>query len=1445
MLGPTTTLLVLSVCISIVPLALGADNVLLGKRRLDRIQQPLEAGATVQFAGEELQRYLEEISGAQLPIVHDDSPHAGSIALQCDTAPKDKVALGDEGYSIRTSTDQVILTGACPRAVLYAVYAFLEHLGCRWCFPARHGEVVPRRSPLVIPEIDIVEKPSFSYRCFQHCAAVDEKTIDWVDWMAKNRVNRFMVTLYPAKGYKGQWYREFKAVPGLLDAIRKRGILIEAGHHSLYYWLPPEKYYDEHPDWYSMIGGERKRVALKGPRTQLCFTNAAMADALAERVLDFIRRNPEADVLSIYTNDGYGYCECPECQKAATPADAYVQFVNRVSEAVHREAPDKKLSLLSYSTVSNPPRSKLFGENTLCAVATWPPPKAGRLKGWLKSGVGEVALYEYYMGSYSDRSLPACWTQKIADELRMIHELGLTGVATQCELANWGSYSLNYWVCARLLWNVDQRLDDVVEDYLKHYYGPAAPDMKRYFATLERQGRMPRDVNLPESMLSELDAALEAAEGKIGDDEALRARLGRDRLSLQYLRLAWDIEHRERQITSALQRADRKAAIAAATRAREAANACVQLLLDHRADRVFLAGSKDDPHEVVGHFYTTRYYEAKATKLKEEIGSLKTRPMSPDVALKKPATASSEYAGKYKAHQAVDGRMDTAWYSAYSPSRPHTHKHALPQWLQVDLGEAQQVGAVIMRTPKQVYHYRVELSIDGQTWSTVAAKADDVKGSLRPGLTHVFETQPTRYVRVTVTGNRKNAAHICELEVYERASDQMAAAQREQDLEKKRKMIANAFYTHLRERMADLPAVRITETWPASREEWEAHVPKLRERLKDIFHFPPDRCPLAPKKVGEIELNDIVIEKVTYRAEPLSTVTANVYRPANRPAERLPALILPSGHGGSKSSPYNQYLGQMYAKAGCVVLAFDPIGEEERDEKGRMGIRGHRIEHRIDRCLAMGHSTIGRMVYDTVRGIDYLVSRTDVDPQRIACAGHSLGGTLTEYVTALDERIRVSMPTAWTCNFKDIVGDLSCCWRPFGLLHAANDPELFGLAAPRCAVLVLAGGKDACPMHVDKLKQSAVPLAQRVFGMFGGSDRMAVHVTPGAGHQPFQTNRAALLWMEEHLGLPNWSHGDIEALPELKDVRAISTRLDEDTTLPQKDIERLVHARAVDCGVQILPPEKLRCVSPTLWPSDEFALRAWIDRLVAKQPAFELPTTAEQWTPVRQRIVGDIRSVLSLPVRDAEVTHASQPHDIKNGRIQTLTFGTLGLTSVFATPEDVAPPWPCVIYLDGSRTTKDAAARIGDWLAQGSAALALDCVPFDDTVMLLGTSSTAYNVAHVLEAADVLAARPDIDTTRLKCVSAVDDVGLLATILDERIRELTIESKHGTRCSFHGYRLNGIVPGLRAVASRAHLLAAVAPRRMTICTEEGAETLSAARKVYELLGATDALSIAQ
>jgi len=585
------------------------------------------------FAAEELKRIVREISGATCPIVTGKTDISGAMVavgppgenavtamlLQEAGVEFDSLELGPDGFLIHSVGPHVVLAGPTGRATLYAAYGLLERLGCRWCFPGEFGEVIPNKPSLKLNSLRVVEKPAFSYRTFMHHNHVTEETAEWIDWMAKNRMNRFLVTLYAAKGFKGQRYAAFKKTPGLLDAIARRGLSIEAGHHASYYWTPPAELYEKHPEWYALVNGKRGPVAIKGPRAQLCFSNQELADYTTERILAFARANPEADIISLYTNDGYGYCECEACQALGTKTDAYIVYVNRIARRVYEEMPDKKLAFLSYSHVSDPPaKVRVFGNNTMCVVATWPPPNVKRLKGWLASGVGQVALYEYYMGSYSNHSVPSLWTQAIADELKTIHKLGLVGVASQGELGNWGAYSLNYWVFARMIWDPTLDVNDVRQDYCRHYYAEAAKPMQAYFAFLETLGHIPRELKIAAEDVQKLERLLAAGE-KAATTKAARARIRRDRIGLDYLTLAWQIEEHYRQAVARQAKGEYPAAIVQFEKAIVACKECLRHMEQYRDERVFLFGRPDAPTENVKYAYNTRYYKDRLSKSQREL----------------------------------------------------------------------------------------------------------------------------------------------------------------------------------------------------------------------------------------------------------------------------------------------------------------------------------------------------------------------------------------------------------------------------------------------------------------------------------------------------------------------------------------------------------------------------------------------------------------------------------------------------------------------------------------------------------------------------------------------------------------------------------------------------------------------------------------------------------
>jgi len=154
----------------------------------------------------------------------------------------------------------------------------------------------------------------------------------------------------------------------------------------------------------------------------------------------------------------------------------------------------------------------------------------------------------------------------------------------------------------------------------------------------------------------------------------------------------------------------------------------------------------------------------------------------------------------------------------------------------------------------------------------------------------------------------------------------------------------------------------------------ENQADSLRRELHALLGIPTDRCELAPESRGQLERDGIVIEKWIWTSEPGSRVLSVLYRPKNA-LEPMPAIVMTCGHGGSKSQWQFAYVAQIYARLGVACLVLDPIGEEERHITGGMGTRAHDPEP-VHNCADSAHRLImGKLVFDTMRGIDYLLTR--------------------------------------------------------------------------------------------------------------------------------------------------------------------------------------------------------------------------------------------------------------------------------------------------------------------------------------------------------------------------------------------------------------------------------------------------------------------------------------
>jgi len=645
------------------------------------------------------------------------------------------------------------------------------------------------------------------------------------------------------------------------------------------------------------------------------------------------------------------------------------------------------------------------------------------------------------------------------------------------------------------------------------------------------------------------------------------------------------------------------------------------------------------------------------------------------------------------------------------------------------------------------------------------------------------------------------------------------------------------YVAYLQEKLSRLPEARIGEGFPRSREAWEAHCAALRPALRRVFDFPEADGPLNPRTVGRVERDDFILEKVIYDAEPGSSVTAHLYLPKGV-AFPVPALIFPSGHGGSKGTPfYNQYAGQIYAKAGLVCLIPDPVGEEERDEENRAGVRGHRLEFRVDRCYEVGRSVIGKMTYDIVRGIDYLCARPEVRRDRIGCVGHSLGCTITMNVLCTDDRLALSLPASWVTHFDYIVGDLSCEWRPCGLKHYADMPEQIAAGAPRCATLILAGEWDYHPRAYQGLLETCRQV-RRVYEVCGAPERFGVHVTPQGGHRPYFLNKPAFAWVERHLGMPKFDAKAVGALPEVylgdwADAKGVQIERG------YRSHKHYAGTVVVDLGVEPIAGEELACLPSGGFREPQFAMRGWVASVRAGlPPALKVPENLKGWEEMRAGLRRAVAEVIAIPEDRLAVTPETVRTFEGDGYSgEEARYGALGLSSLLLTPK--RPTGEAAIYLHGSRTGQGALAsdEAMGLLASGVTVLALDCVGMDDSGLLIGESSTTVNAQHVIESLDFLGQR---GIRGAACLGYVDDVALYAAILDDRITGVTLGARGGaTPNPRQGYRQEGVVPYIYRHIGRPGLLALVAPRPLTLKVEE--EGLEAVRRVYRLYGAEERL----
>lgn len=312
------------------------------------------------------------------------------------------------------------------------------------------------------------------------------------------------------------------------------------------------------------------------------------------------------------------------------------------------------------------------------------------------------------------------------------------------------------------------------------------------------------------------------------------------------------------------------------------------------------------------------------------------------------------------------------------------------------------------------------------------------------------------------------------------------------------------------------------------RQQWQS-------QIRAALFLPDPLPPLAAETHGQFEPADgVVAERVTFGSQFGLRVPAILYRPKSR-SGRLPALAVVNGHGGDKYSWYAFYSGVLYARAGAVVLTFDPIGEGERNALRASGTRAH---DQVQSPPEMGLRLGGLLVTDCLQAASYLRQRPEVDPHRIGAMGYSLGSFVTALAGAVESHLHACVLVGGG-NLDGVGGywDKSkpmCQGLPYQSLQFLGDrpAAIYALHAARGPTLIFNGLADtvvAIPTHGEPF---FLDLRRRASQLHGGTDGVFDYqLVPDVSHRPFFVTREVALWLEQHLDFPNWTAADIQTMP--------------------------------------------------------------------------------------------------------------------------------------------------------------------------------------------------------------------------------------------------------------------------------------------------------------------------
>lgn len=539
-----------------------------GKAAL-QIVIPDRAAAPERFAAGELARYIEAMTGARLSVAAE-SKAAGKPGIYVGGTVSSRKAgvvvksryAEDDAYRLQSDGRNLYAVGACPRGSLFAAYDLLRMAGCRFFAPGYKfyrgfHETVPRLARLAFPaELKSSFAPAFklrgeypehSYNC------EPDDVVALLDWAAKNRLN---LVAARQNEFSDAWYH------ALEPEATKRGLLLAAGGHGYERFLPRDRYFREHPDWYAQVNGRRSDRYFD----QICTSNPAALAEFRKNLADFVRRYPKIHYLSAMANDSPRWCECDRCKaQKLTPRQTLERMTRLISDVVWQTNPKMKIEMTAleyfgvpageYITVPHPNVIYRSGVLRRCLRHAWNDPAceqnrpqyeaAVAVTRKIKAAGGEIVWTSRY-SSFREQSIPGIlYPDQMRAELQDLRGLGGAGVLYNYSTApDWIPYELKHLLYAALLFDPAQPVGPYMDAYYQERFPGSPAEVKSFYtnlrAAIERYdnpgGGYTRQTAFgvyPQEHLADAERELAAAQESM--DRARKINPSRDEKQLLFL----------------------------------------------------------------------------------------------------------------------------------------------------------------------------------------------------------------------------------------------------------------------------------------------------------------------------------------------------------------------------------------------------------------------------------------------------------------------------------------------------------------------------------------------------------------------------------------------------------------------------------------------------------------------------------------------------------------------------------------------------------------------------------------------------------------------------------------------------------------------------------------------------------------------------------------------